>query len=214
MNLSQLRIQTEARERDVRELFHFTVCANIESILINGLASRALLEERGIRYFATDELRLDDCLDGVSLSIHSANQSMFAAKQQIYHSEWLIPVFEASILWTHPCRFCWANAADREIRKHSGFIGGPWAFQKMFEDRECLPGEMGWREGKSAREAFSRQPFEPTNNDAEVQVLSPISPDLILGVIVRSNVVKNELEILMQKIDRVRPILVDERYFL
>lgn len=214
MNRRLSSIQTEATRRDIRELFHFTVGANIENILTNGLLSRTVLEERGIEYFPTDEARLDGRVDGVSLSIHSVNQSMFAAKQQIYNLEWLIPVFEASILWTHPCRFCWVNAADREIRNHSGFIGGPWAFQKMFEDRECRPGEIGWRDGKSVREAFPRQPFQPTNNDAEVQVFSPINPDLILGVIVRNNIVKNQLRILMEKIDRVRPILVDEGYFM
>lgn len=204
----QFEIQGEAMRRGVSQLFHFTVAGNVKSILSHGLASRVALEEQGIPFIATDRMRLDDCLDGASLSIHSINQSMFAAKNRTYREEWVILAFDASILWTHPCRFCWVNAASREIRRHSGFLGGPWAFRKMFEDRP-----ISLTDRTSARNAWSRDDFEPTNNDAEVQVLSPIAPELILGGVVRNKEVKGALEELMEEIDRVKPVIVNEDIF-
>lgn len=204
----QREIRELALERGVRELFHFTPAENVESILLNGLASRAYLQEHSIPFRATDRMRLDECLDGVSLSIHSINQSMFSAKKREYVGEWVILAFDASILWTQPCRFCWVNAASREIRNHSGFIGGPWAFEKMFEDRS-----VSLTDGRSLRSIWLREDFEPTNNDAEVQVLSPISPSLLLGAIVRSHEIKNALEGLMKECDSVRPVIVNDELF-
>lgn len=192
----------------MRELFHFTPAVNVESILLNGLASRFVLQEHSIPFLATDRMRLDECLDGVSLSIHSINQSMFSTKKREYVGEWVILGFDANILWTHPCRFCWVNAASREMRNHSGFIGGPWAFEKMFEDRA-----VSLTDGRSLRSVRTREDFEPTDNDAEVQVLSPISPSLLLGAIVRNDEIKNALEGLMKECDSVRPVIIDDELF-
>jgi hypothetical protein len=152
-------------------------------------------------------MRLDDRLDGVSLSIHSINHGMFSAKKRTFRHEWVILAFDASILWTHPCRFCWVNAASRDIPRHS-FLGGPWAFKKMFEDHA-----ISLADSTSMRNAQFRKEFEPTNNDAEVQVLSPIAPELILGGIVRNKEVKFALEELMKENCRVKPVEVDEKLF-
>lgn len=208
MRTYQSEIRDEARRRGVHQLFHFTLASNVKSILTHGLASQVVLEERGIPFIATDKMRLDDCLEGVSLSIHSINQSMFAAKKRANQEEWVILSFDASILWTHPCRFCWVNAASREIRNHPGFIGGPWAFRKLFEDRATSS-----IDGNSVRESRSREDYEPTENDAEVQVLSPISAELILGAVVRNDGVKEALEELLGDVGRAMPVIVFEEFF-
>lgn len=201
-------VQREVTSRGISQLFHFTPSRNASSILKDGLLSRRILEARGIQYLATDSMRLDDHLDAVSVSVHSINERMFAAKRREHAIEWLIFVFEASILWTHACRFCWVNAARNEIRNHRGFIGGPWAFQKMFEDQ---PGAAA--DSKSERETRGRSESEPTDNAAEVQILEPVDPDLIVGVLAPTIDLKRQLENFMPTINRVRPVKVREELF-
>ncbi|WP_199555731.1 DarT ssDNA thymidine ADP-ribosyltransferase family protein [Sandaracinobacteroides hominis] len=179
-------IKQEVECREISLLYHFTPFENVRSILINGLASREILEKHEISYVATDEMRLDGRLNGLSLSIHSINWSMFRAKKLQYLCEWAILELDSSILWTHECRFCWANAASREILKHRGFRGGPWALRKMFEDRIGI--------GGSVREKYSLLDHMPTDEGAEVQVLNIISPELIKTVIVGSEKSKSEAE--------------------
>lgn len=161
-----------------------------------------MLEEHGINYFPTDTMRLDDRLDGISLSIESINESMYQAKKREYRIGWGVLQIEPSILWTHECRFCWVNAASNEIRKKTGFIGGPWAFERMFEDYN-----MG---GKSVRAARSRANYMPTNNDAEVQVLEPIHPSLIRGVIVQTEIMRSQLVEFIEKEGLTVPVEVLE----
>ena len=81
------------------------------------------------------------------------------------------------MLWTHRCRFFWVNAASSKIVNHSGFIGGPWAFEKMFDD--CAVSVVDQR---SFRGVNQMPDNVPTMNDAEVQVLDPIAPELIRNV--------------------------------
>lgn len=208
MQRYQHDIRREVAWRGITKLYHFTPAANAQSILRNGLVSRDILLENDVDFFATDVMRLDDQLDAVSLSIHSINESMFDAKKRVSECEWLILEFDASILWTHTCRFCWKNAASSEIRQHNGFMGGPWAFAKMFED---LP--IGLSNDRSYRRAFKRAACEPTDNAAEVQVFTPIEPDLIVDVTVRNQGVKNEVEALMHEVELVRPVVIHGEIF-
>ena len=148
-------------------------------------------------------------LDAVSVSIHSINSWMFEAKKRDYRDDWLILELDASILWTHSCRFCWTNAATSEVRKHRGFLGGPWAFEKMFEDRP-----VSQIDDRSYRSEFQRAANHPTNESAEVQVLDPIAPELIIDVTVRNQRVKGELESAMKEVGQFRPIEIYEEVFL
>ena len=185
MKAYQFEIRQEVSARKISSLFHFTPLENVRSVLINGLASRILLEGSGISFVAPDTKRLDDCLDGLSVSIESINESIFEAKKRQHRFEWAIVRLDASVLWTHSCRFCWVNAASSEIRKHSGFKGGPWALRQMFKDR--LVG------GESFRSKHTIPDYLPTRNDAEVQVLDPIDPSLINGIFVRTEKSKANL---------------------
>lgn len=193
-------IRRGAAARGVKRLYHFTRAENARSILTHGLVSRNMLLDNEVEFFATDSMRLDGFLDAISLSIHSINTAMFDAKKREHGGEWLIFEIDASVLWTHSCRFCWANAATSEMRQHRGFLGGSWAFEQMFQDRS-----ISLIDDRSYREAH-RASNQPTDEAAEVQVSDPIAPDLIVDVTVRNQAMKDRLDAMMQEIGQIRPI--------
>lgn len=208
MQRHQQIIRREAARRGITRLYHFTPAGNARSILQNGLVSRNILLENDTDFFATDAMRLDDQLDAVSLSIHSINESMLEAKKRNSDCEWLIFEINASILWTLSCRFCWKNAATAEIRRHKGFMGGPWTFEKMFADRP-----VSLRRDGSFRQSKQRADCQPTDNGAEVQVFDPIHPDLIVDVTVRNQAVKTGVEACMRDAGTVWPVVIHEDIF-
>ena len=205
MKRYQYKIKRLANQREITQLYHFTPVGNAESILRNGLVSRNILLENNVDFSFTDIIRLDNQLDAVSLSIHTINVDMFNAKDRDLKCDWIIIELDASILWTHCCRFCCTNAASSEIRKHIGFIKGPWAFEKMFEDSTNYSND-----GKSKRQKFELMDYDPTNNDAEVQVLDPIEPDLIVDISVRNQRMKNKVENLMQKVEFIKLVVIQD----
>lgn len=196
-------IRNAARRRGITSLYHFTPFANLESILVNGLISRRILDQHLAAYTFTDGWRNDGQLDAVSLSIHDINRSMFSAKLSASRCTWVILAVDASVLWTHPCRFCWVNASSSEIVNHYGFIGGPWAFEMMFAD--CIVSAIDKR---SCREVFKTPENMPTMNDAEVQVLASIGPELIRDLTVAGNGDRAAAEAAMKDAGRVLPITV------
>ena len=168
---SRRRIQMIAQARGIEQLLHFTLLENLPSIVEHGLLSRSEIGRRDIDAYAVDECRLDDRLDGLSLSIERPNWRMLksmATRSQ--GSQWVCLGLSADLLWTHACRFCWRNASSNTMRQHRGWCGGPWAFEQMFD------GSIGERIGLDPR--------EPTFQDAEVQVLEPIAPTYIFGAVV------------------------------
>ena len=201
--MNSTKIRNAARRRGITSLYHFTPSANLESILVNGLVSRRILDEHQVAYTYTDGWRNDGQPDAVSLSIHDINRSMFSQKMRNSRCTWVILEVDASVLWSHPCRFCWVNAASSEIVNHSGFIGGPWAFEKMFAD--CAVSAIDQR---SSREVHNTRENMPTMNDAEVQVLAPIAPDLIRDVTVARDGNREAIEAAMKNAGRILPIAV------
>lgn len=195
------------KRRRIKALCHFTPLYNAESIMAHGLVSRNILIDDGIQFFAPDKLRLDGHFNAVSLSVESINESMFSAKRREYNCNWVIFVVNPSVIWTHECRFCWKNAATSEICNHRGFIGGPWAFDKMFEDRCVHPSE-------SYRASRNRLDYQPTDNAAEIQVLEPIAPELIIGAFTGREAVKSEMLRVMKNIGITKPVHVDDTLFL
>ncbi|MFZ3583129.1 DarT ssDNA thymidine ADP-ribosyltransferase family protein [Loktanella sp. DJP18] len=207
MNNGQ-RIQRAANARGIACLVHFTPAVNAMSILTHGLASRPTLDEAGIDYAYTDDWRGDGKMDAVCLSISQIYLSMLASKRKVYNGEWVVFLLDASILWTHNCRFCWTNAASREIRNHRGFLGGPWGFDEMF-----APRPVSMIDATCRRTAYSLADDVTTDNAAEVQVFDQIDSDLILGVGVQSEWHKTRMENMMLDIDRVRPVEVFDQIF-
>jgi hypothetical protein len=194
--------------RGITKLYHFTPLVNVSSILKNGLASREVLQDHSVEFLAPDRQRLDNCLNALSLSIHSVNKSLLMKKMREYGGDWPILEIDASVLWTHNCRFCWTNAASSEITNHRGFLGGRWGFEKMFEDRGISGSDL-----RSQRETYGRLANQPTDFQAEVQVLDPIDSNLIVDFTVKSPRVKLALEATMKSVGEYRPIVVNEKAF-
>ncbi len=200
-----MRIRDAALRRGITALFHFTPIANLESILVNGLVSRDILDGNQATYTYTDPWRLDGRSDAVSLSIHGINERMFFEKRrQAPHCGWVIFEIDPSVLWTHECRFCWVNASSKDITARKGYIGGPWAFERMFED---IP--VGFRDNRSWRALNNMPDHMPTRNDAEVQVRQPIAPDLLRSLTVESDRVRLFAEAVMKDIERILPIDIE-----
>jgi hypothetical protein len=190
-------IRAIAIDRQVQFLFHFTQTANLTGIIAHGLLPRRELQGAGYSAFASDVRRLDENDEAVSVSVSRINQAMFAAKRALSgHGDWVVLVLSSHILWTHDCVFCWANAATSEIKKHRGWRGGPWAFDKMFdgspEDRQSLPSSF------------------PTDPAAEVQVLDRIAPQCIAGAIVDHPQLVEPVQALLAELGGNRPVVIEE----
>ena len=204
----QRKIKQEAISRGISRLYHFSPAENGANILRYGLLSREHLIDNEITFSPTDSIRLDRQYNAISLSIHSINRNMFESKKRKASTEWLIFELQASILWTHKCRFCWTNAASPEISKNTSFLGGPWGFQRMFENRPISP-----TDDRSFRDVYRRSENQPTEEGAEVQVYHPIAPELFVDVTVRTPRAKRELETLMEQLNQVKPVFVNEEVF-
>lgn len=164
-------IQAIGRARGIKQLLHFTLLENLPSIVEHGLLSRAELVNRQLDAYAVDEFRLDGQPEGLSVSIERPNwrmlKSMMARSRGF---QWVCLGLSADLLWTHACRFCWRNASSTAMRNHRGWCQGPWAFNRMFDG--------------SIEERTGLEPYDPTFEDAEVQVLEPIAPAQVFGAIV------------------------------
>jgi hypothetical protein len=194
------KIRSIAEDREVPFLLHFTQSANLQGIVKHGLLPRRELEKLAYPVYVSDQHRLDENDAAVSVSISRMNEEMFTWKRERSgHENWLILALSPEILWTHNCRFCWCNAAKKEIKDRAGFLGGPWAFEKMFE------GDESEREGLAS--CF------PTNIGAEVQVLENIAPTYIRAVVTNdSRIVEPLQKTLSSLFDGARPLVFVEDY--
>jgi hypothetical protein len=165
------KIQSIAKEREVPCLVHFTQFNNLRGIVKHGLLSRKTLAGLGYMFDPSDHYRLDGCDEAVSVSISRVNEPVFTAKRhRAGRTDWVVLALRSAILWTHDCRFSWRNAAKKEITDHRFYRGGHSAFSKMFEG--------------SDEDRNGLRLCDPTDIQAEVQVLEPITPDCILGAVV------------------------------
>lgn len=208
MNNNARKIRRAALERGITALYHFTPLPNVQSILTHGLASRQVLEEHDIFYWYTDDWRADGRPDALSLSIQDINHWMFGPKLKNSRCRWAIIEISPSVLWTHDCRFCWTNAASGPVINHRGFLGGPWGFERMFEDCQLSAMDIRMRRG-----TFDKAPNMPTYVDAEVQVFTPIHPDQIVDVTVASDRDRVELEAWMEANSLIKPVAVYPEIF-
>lgn len=172
------RIRSAAQHRDIRFLLHFTLTRNLPNIVQHGILPRELLYPAEFTAYAGAQHRLDANDKAVSFSISGASQNIFSAKSRdSKQAEWVMLFIEPSILWTHNCRFCYRNAATREMRDHRGYLGGPWALEQMFSD-EMAPARF---KGQSYRAETGIPWFLPTDPDAEAQIIGSVSADHIIG---------------------------------
>ena len=160
-----------ARDRRIEALCHFTRVENLSGILRNGLLSRRLLHENRLPFFPIDYDRQDGYLEAVCLSVSFPNYKMFYSKResfrhryQVGHSQWVVLLWEASLLWEFECLFCQQNAAHDSVRSLPlEERRSPLAFEEIFRDFE------------SVRRLDLNLPRNyPTNPQAEVLVFGRI----------------------------------------
>ncbi|WP_306097369.1 DarT ssDNA thymidine ADP-ribosyltransferase family protein [Qipengyuania flava] len=162
------------KEREVKQLLHFTRIQNLPSIARNGLVPRAQLELGVAKGVTNDCQRLDRRKGYNCLSISFPNGPMFYRFQRDNPAdEWAIVAITPKILPTHDILFCWRNAASGDIANASNdHLSTLSAFQGMF----------GEREGQTGRAKQKLRNCDPTNVQAEVLVRGVIAPQHFLGV--------------------------------
>lgn len=161
-------IRKIVKQREIRDLFHFTRFENVESILCQGLISVAGLCDKTVPFAASDSERRDGRLDGISLSISFPNWKMFYHKRvnSDAPTHWVVLSIRPSVLWTHRVEFFTYNAAsvgmvDSEKKAHMRSA----AFRELFAGEHRMT-----EKGSSLPKCF------PTQNQAEVLVFEPIMP--------------------------------------
>ena len=192
-------IQSIANDRGIDFLLHFTQIKNLPGIVKYGLLPRRDLENPIYSAFASAAHRLDENSDAISVSISQINEHMFASKRRKSgHDDWVVLVISAEILWTHSCRFCWCNAARKEIKNHRGWRGGPWAFAKMFSERDGT--------------ANGLPRSHPNDPEAEVQVLEPIDSKSILGAVVNRSALVVPVQEILRGLFEGHPVVSVEKF--
>ena len=202
MQKYQSEIRTEAQARSISHLFHFTPFENLTSILNIGMVSQKALAEDVTDGIITDPKQWDNYPDHICFSVHGINDEMFRLKKR-NHPNWAVIAVDISVIWEQSCRFCWRNAASNEIRQTHGFIGGPWAFSKMFDDEP-----MSAIDSRSRRQVLDLQECCPTDPQAEVQVKDKVAIEKVVEIVVVSEGHKARIEAIKESRDRHIPVTV------
>lgn len=168
-------LRTFAETRAIPHLEHFTCCENLLTIQRHGLRSIADCRASGIPALNNDGQRLDNALDGISVSVAFPNYRMFYKYRQLASdADWAVLILSPEILWTKPCGFFRLNAADHRMRdRPRAEMTVPQAFRDMFETPDA------------ARPAWLC-PCDPTDSQAEVMVFDRIEPGLIKAVVFKT----------------------------
>lgn len=165
-------------KRGIKYVWHFTRLENLDSILLNGIVPRSVLEEIEADVCYNDACRLDGQKGASCFSIAHPNYKMFyALRQQNLKQEWVVIACESSILWLKDCAFCYENAASNNVtaialedRK------GIYAFENLFSPAV----------GKPSREELKLPADCPTNPQAEVLIFGTIEPQYIVAAACQS----------------------------
>lgn len=169
-------IRNAAWRRRIAHLLHFTQLRNLPTIVEHGIMPRSDLYQTDFMAMASAEGRLDGNDAAISVSITGANYRLFEGKRMRNATvPWVFLLLEPEILWKHECAFHRRNAAKKKERGETGYLGGPYAFELMFEDGS---GPALFR-GNSYRVETGIPDHLPTYSDAEVQVFGAIPPTLI-----------------------------------
>lgn len=181
-DVEQIRAIIETRVID--RLCHFTQLSNLESILENGLLTRAQIEEQGLNANINDHHRQDGNLNATCCSISVPNYRMFYKKKRLDESvKWVLIRLSPDILLEKDCAFYRMNAASGEVMDIDvNDFKNVAAFSSMFAEVE----------GKPSR-ATMRQPDNYTTDpEAEVLVFDQIERRHILMILTDCQTTANE----------------------
>lgn len=128
-------IQRIVAQRGIRFLLHVTVLRNVPAMVEHGIWPLADLAEARFDALAPPSEQLNKKPTAVSLSIEAMSASLFDKKSGGAPDAARVALFlDPAILWREPCRFCATNAATRQMRDHTGYLGGPWGLGRLFDD--------------------------------------------------------------------------------
>jgi len=126
------------KKRKIESLIHFTSKFNEKSIDEYGILSIEKLKRRNIEFESNDELRLENKLNGVSLSITKRNEFLFEKfKKDKINNRWIEYSIDPKVLIDKECRFYFTNAASGVFYKSRGDINlyeDVSDFENMFAD--------------------------------------------------------------------------------
>jgi hypothetical protein len=169
-----MSIEKESKSRKITRLCHFTESRNLAYMHAGSnaiLPTGELLRTQQALYSSTDLQRFDGHLDKICCSIEYPNVWYFdkARGNQPIFPDWVVLLIEPSHLWVDGTVFCPCNAS-----KNSGayIAAGYSAFSRLFAASVFTGQTRGAK----------HLPCSPTDDQAEVLVVGPISLVSLLGV--------------------------------
>jgi len=163
-------------------LVHFTHISNLESILENGLLSRENVDGLEQEAVTNDELRLDDHLETVSVSIAHPNDKMFY-KYRENDQDWCVIIINPRVMWRQDCLFYKHNAADARVSNlTSKYLASLESLKEMYEEIDDL----------DDRKEQCLKDFDPTDIQAEILVNGNIPTKYICAVVVTNRKIKKK----------------------
>lgn len=180
-------IKAFVKERNIVQLIHFTRYENLESILVNGIVTREMLNTIEYDSYVNDNLRLDGHVNTISLSISFPNYKMFYKYRRSTDAKgWVVLAISPQILWEYKCKFCKHNAADSRISSREiDNLSGIDSLQEMFSDNV---------DNYITRSNQSLEIFDTTDPQAEVLVFDNIPIKYILAVGFESQELLSEMQ--------------------
>ena len=190
------KLEESVLSREIKELVHFTRIDNLQSILSIGLQSRVKLEKRNQKYLINDSMRLDNRLNGISISITHPNQSMFYKyRTATESSDWCVVILKPSILWELSCLFCMHNAADSRIRRlNDKSLSNKDAFLSMFSSE-------------------NRSSILPKNYTTDVQAEVLCLNDIPVEYIEKIALLSSNNNLINGAVGKSFEVIVDKKYF-
>lgn len=175
---AQIKIKEFLEKRGIRCLVHFTDTKNVASIRRYGILSVEQLRKQGIHFVSNDDLRLDNALDYISLSVTYPNRHvMNAFKRNGSLTGVSVIYIDAKILYeeiqTHRF-YCDRNAAASSCEKGSALCD----FEKMFVPQLQYTTSLGAR---SCNRDHKKE-NQPTDEQAEILFRGRIDPKYIVEI--------------------------------
>lgn len=173
--INKFMIKKIIEEKKINSLIHFTHIDNLENIINYGILSRESMKYKNVDFYYTDEMRLDDYLDAISLSITYPNGKMLYKKRVDDGNNFIIIKLSPAILYNLDCAFCGSNAAANAVK---AIPLNQRVTYKALENMFSLNPS-----GSGCTRAIGLPDNMPTDEQAEVLVFDDISAHYIEEIV-------------------------------